>query len=210
MPEIAQPGQTHESTPHDQTSRLTDDAHAQSNVYITGAETNMRTPVTDDASQIISDMEQENLPHVMHENNGDTQSHQCFSTAANVVKSQQVKSGGYYKCQQNSTKQKRSKILPPSPQRDQQINDDDEPFDNILKFNIKNDNFIPAEIKDFENFNWKMTDDLQLHVPIWGKMIKIHTLWTQVTITHPAWGNADIIVWHLSCKISWTMKFILF
>ena len=152
VPEIAQPGQTHDSTPHDQTSRLTDDAHAQSNVYITGAETNMRTPVTDDAPQIISDMEQENLSHVMHENNGDTQSHQCFSTAANVVKSQQVKSGGYYKCQQNSTKQKRSKILPPSPQRDQQINDDDKPFDNILKFNIKNDNFIPAEIKDFEIF----------------------------------------------------------
>ena len=56
---------------------------------------------------------------------------------------------------------------------------------------------------------WKMMKDLQLRVCIWGKMIEIHTLWGQVTIIHPAWGNADIIVWHQSCRISWTLKFIL-
>ena len=38
------------------------------------------------------------------------------------------------------------------PQSDNDMNDPSEPYDKHLKFNIENDNFSSAEIKDFEAF----------------------------------------------------------
>ena len=151
VPEIAQQGQTPDSTTHAQTSQLLADPHAQSNVYISGAETGAETNMTTKVSNKILQVSGEQLGQLPNIGNVDTvtQSQQGRDTSANVVN---LNSGSYYKCEQNNLKQKRSKILPPSPPCDQTINDDDEPFDNVLKFNIKNDNFVPAEIKDFENF----------------------------------------------------------
>ena len=39
-----------------------------------------------------------------------------------------------------------------NPQNNKDINDPSEPYDTYLNFNIKNDNFSAAEVKDFENF----------------------------------------------------------
>ena len=62
------------------------------------------------------------------------------------------KPGGYYKCTQGSTQQPNVKMPTMPPQCDSDMNDPSEPYDNHLKFNIENDNFSSAEIKDFENF----------------------------------------------------------
>ena len=46
----------------------------------------------------------------------------------------------------------KDKIPPVLPQRDSDINDPSEPYDDYLKFNIENDNLFAVEIKDFEIF----------------------------------------------------------
>ena len=60
--------------------------------------------------------------------------------------------GGYYRCTQNPMPKPKDKIPSVPPQRDSDINDPSEPFDDYLKFNIANDNLSAAEIKDFEIF----------------------------------------------------------
>ena len=60
--------------------------------------------------------------------------------------------GGYYRCTQNSMPNPTDKIPSLRPQRDSDINDPSEPYDDYLKFNIENDNLSSAEIKDFEKF----------------------------------------------------------
>ena len=62
------------------------------------------------------------------------------------------KPGGYYKCTQGSTQQPNVKLPTMPPQCDSDMNDPSEPYDSHLKFNIENDNFSSAEIKDFEIF----------------------------------------------------------